>query len=590
MHTGPRSNRNLRADCRAAVSIVFAVCLLPLLIAISAAIDFSRLVDSRAALQRAVDNAALSGAAAYSVNADAASKKAVVSATAVFCQMSAKMPAGSAVTGTGNGSCPGVAGGPTVTAQVGGFVAGIPGIAPSGCSATAPVVSGVTCGFIVSVSASATLATILPTILGATRTVTAAGIAANPFINIGSAMTAQVYGTPWNNNSIWVYPLLLNANGDPDFAANPGAIPGLPTGFFPADASASGCVSLTSCGSTGTPAGANCASLNGCLQNPVAPGCTDNPNQFVCGSFTMLATTYYNSQCPVSLPCYPNGGPGTYPKIINGIVQNPLPPPSIVTATTPLGIAFESIAGAGIFDGYTYGPAQAANPSTYGYQANKAPNGSQQQACYYPGNALYTTVAQEFQNTLNTYPAQNALDWPKVTHWFYSSYLMNGLPPSEGEILSQLNALTTPNGYGPSKQYNTRIPLIGQDTTGSFVPPLNTCANNPAYDEYLLTAYPTTGATNGSLFILQQPAQSQFIPASSTGYVGRYFTPADTPGNQYAALSCQAYGSNQFTFYWNDMGGPNANSLAYGGGDNLNYQDGTVTVACSGTSFVLLIG
>ncbi len=571
-------------DRRGAVTVLFALCLLPLIIAISAAVDYSRLVESRTALQRAVDNAALSGAAAYSVNAAAAQNKAMVSATAVFCQMSAKMPAGSVITGAGNQTCPGAASGPLVTTQIGGYVVGTPGITPSSCSATNTVVSGATCGFLVTVSASATTYTILPSVFGTTKTVTAQATAANPFINLGRAISAQVFGTPWNNNSIWVYPLLLNSNGDPDFVANPGAIPGVASSVFPADASPSGCNSVTACGPPGTAAGLNCVSLPAsCTSSQPPPGCTDNPNQFVCGEFTMLATTYWNSQCPKSSPCNPLG-PNTYPTIINGIVQNPLPPPSVVTATTPIGIAFQSIAGAGTYNGYGYG----------GYQ-NNPPNSNP--ACSYPGKAVYVTAAQVFGNSANTIPAQvgvpfnNGLDWPKVTHWFYSSYLANKYSPSEGEILSQINALTTPNGSGPLRKYNTRIPLAGQDSTGKFVPTPAACDSNTAYDEFLLTAYPTAGATNGSLFILKQPAGSQFIDASTTGYAGQYFTPVNTPGAQYAALSCQAYGNNSFTFYWNDMGGPTSSTaLTYSGGDNLNYEDGTVTITCSGTSFVLLIG
>ncbi len=565
----PAARQSLGADRRATVSIIFAFCLLPLVIAISAAVDFSRLVDSRAALQRAVDNAALSGAAAYSVNAAAAQTKAVVSATAVFCQMSAKMPAGSAVTGTGNQTCPNVLGSPTVTTQVGGFVAGTRGITPSSCSATNPVVSGVTCGFIVTVSASATITTILPYVFGTTKTLTATGIAANPFIDIGNALTTQLYGSAWNTNNIWVYPVLLDNTGAPDFTTNPGAIPGLPSGVYPADASPSGCSSATSCGSIGSPGGVNCKSNSlqtGCSAAP-PPGCTDSPTQFICGTFTMLASTYYNSPqmpCYVSAPCYPNG-PGTYPEIIAGIVQAPQAPPAVITATTPIGIAFESIAG-----GTTNG---------YGYS-----NGgkTQQNGCYTPGTAVYNTFSQEFDNKTNIYPADFAVDWPKITHWFYSSYLANPtpLPPSEGEVLSQIYPLTNSQGT----KFNTRIPTVPQysSTTGTWSPVPATCAVNSAtYDQFITTTYPTSGSSNGSLFILKQPAGTPYTPAASTVYQGVYFTPSATPGYQYAALSCQAYGNSVFTFYWNDMGGQS---------DNLNYEDGTVRIACNGTSFVLLIG
>ena len=565
----PQGRQRLRWDLRGAVSIVFAVCLMPLLIAVSVGIDFSRMADSRTALQRAVDNAAISGAAAYSVNAQAAQTKAIVSAESTFCQATVKLPAGTTLVGAGTQACSTSTGGPTVTTQIGGFVAGTPGVVKSGCSATTPVVSGVTCGFIVTVSASLTLPTTLPVIFGASKTLTVTAIAANPFVNIGTAMSAQVYGSPWNNNSIWVYPLLLDANGNPDFTTNAGAIPGLPSGWYPADASAGGCTSATACGTVGTAAGANCAgnAEPSCLLSPQPTGCTDNPLQFVCGNFTMLATTYFFGQCTVSAPCYPNGT-GTYPEIINGVIQNPQAPPSVITATTPIGVAFESIAGAGAGEDYGFGKQNS--------------NG-----CWLPGGAVYNTYAAEFDDPSNTFsitqPNANEIDYPKVTHWFYSSYLANPAPvaPTEGEILSQLHPLTSPMGGA----YNLRIPTVGQYATAPTNPsPLATVceAGNSAADTYGMTTFPTSGATNGSLFILEQAVGSPFIQASSTGYVGEFFTPADTPGHQYAALSCQAYGNNVFTFYWNDMGGQ--------GADNLNYQDGTVQVACSGTSFVLLIG
>ena len=575
----PQGRQRLRWDLRGAVSIVFAVCLMPLLIAVSVGIDFSRMADSRTALQRAVDNAAISGAAAYSVNAQAAQTKAIVSAESTFCQATVKLPAGTTLVGAGTQACSTSTGGPTVTTQIGGFVAGTPGVVKSGCSATTPVVSGVTCGFIVTVSASLTLPTTLPVIFGASKTLTVTAIAANPFVNIGTAMSAQVYGSPWNNNSIWVYPLLLDANGNPDFTTNAGAIPGLPSGWYPADASAGGCTSATACGTVGTAAGANCAgnAEPSCLLSPQPTGCTDNPLQFVCGDFTMLATTYFFGQCTVSAPCYPNGM-GTYPEIINGVVQNPQAPPSVVTATTPIGIAFQSIAGAGQYNGYFY-TANDAQPTS----SNASSNG-----CWVPGSAVYNTYAAVFDDSSDLFstaqPLNYEVDYPKVTHWFYSSYLANptALAPTEGEILSQLHPLTSPQG----KSYNVRVPTVGKYVAGqaTAVPAPSLCeSGNSISDVYTLTNYPTSGATNGALFILKQAAGTPFVDASTTGYTNQYFTPANTPGYQYSALSCQAYGNNVFTFYWNDMGGQP-------GGDNLNYQDGTVQIACSGTSFVLLIG
>ncbi len=557
---------------RGAVALTAAVMLVPLIIAISTAVDFSRVAAMRAKLQSAVDNAALSGAAAYSVNAAAARTRAVVMATSTFCTMATSMPSGVGLVGTGAQPC-NVDGatGPVVTTQIAGWRAGTPGITPSSCSATTPVVSGVRCGFVVTVSASATVSSFAPAFLGGGRTYTATGIAANPFIDLGSVITAQINGNARYTNSLWVYPLLLDVNGNPDFSTNAGAIPGLTAGVYPADAAPSGCPTLTTCGSLGTSAGVNCTSdPTQCGQTPPS-GCTSSPSQFTCGAFTMVASTYYNTlthPCLPAAPCYPNG-PGTYPQIIQGVIQNPRAPAAIITATTPLGIAFMSLSGGNT--GYPTG----------GYQANPA-NG-----CKYPGNTVYSTVSQYFSNTLNSIDGGSpALDWPKVTHWFYSSYLVNGYPPSQGEILSQGQLLTFKQ-KGVDITYNTRIPSIGVDTTGSFQPTLAACAakvQGEIYDEFLTTSYPATGATNGSLFVLNQPANTPYVAPASTGYAYQRYTPGATPGAQYAAPSCQSYGSNVFTFYWNDMGGNAAFS------DDLDYNNGTLRIACSGTSFVLLIG
>jgi hypothetical protein len=561
----------------ATVSIIFAFALVPLVLATAIAIDFSRIADARAELKHAVDNAALSGAAAITSNTQASYTRATVSATASFCDTSATMPATFVVSnigGTGQQSCGGAAGaGPIVSTQIAGYKTGTPGIVSSSCSATNPVVAGVTCGFVVTVTAKATANTIIPAYLGLTDTVTATGVAANPFLNIGAAIQAQILGSAFNTNSIWIYPLLLDSNGNPDFSSNAGAIPGLVSGVYPADAGPSGCTSLTACGSIGTAASVNCTSDQTQCSTGAATGCTDSPTQFTCGNFTMLASTYYNTAtnpCLPTAPCYPNGA-GSYPEIIEGVIQNPQAPPTVITATTPIGIAMQSVAGGNA--SYGYG----------GYQTNPA-NG-----CYYPGNAVYTTVSQVFSNASNTVVGGSpAVDWPKVTHWFYSSYLASGYPPSEGEILSQSQLLSYMASGKPTVTYNSRIPSIGSDATGSFNPTLLNCSkaagNGNSYDQFLTTTYPSSGATNASLFITVQAANSAYIPPASTGLAYQRYTPSGTPGYQYAALSCQAYGSNIYNFYWNDMGG----SQSYG--DDLDYGNGTVRVMCATAPAVLLIG
>ena len=583
----PQSARRARHrfwfDKRGAISLLFAFSLLPILISISAAIDYSRLADARAVLQRAVDNAALSGAASYSVNAQAAQTRAVVSAVSAFCEAIAKIPGGVTLATTGTQPCvaAGQGPGPIISTQIGGYVPGTPGVyGNSNCSATNPIVAGVTCGFIVTVTAQATMPSSITSIFGLTKSISASGIAANPFLNIGNALTAIApAGFAYNNNSVWVYPVLLDANGNPDFVTNPGAIPGLPAaGLYPADAAPSGCTSLTACGPSGTAAGVNCASGStqaGCTAAFAPPGCTGDPTQFTCGVYTMLASTYWNSSlhaCPATSPCYPNGI-GNYPTIIQGIIQNPKAPPTVITATTPIGLAFSSISGGTTSFGYAYGS-----------------NGKRTQAsngCYYLDPTTYTTATQ-ITASLNT-PNPWGVDYPKITHWFYSSYLANPtpLPPTYGEILSQTHLSTNAQG----QKYNTRLPTVGDNATGAFLPTPATCnAAASTNDQFFTTTYPSTGSSNANLYILVGAAGSSYIAPTNTGYRGQRFVPASTPGQQYAALSCQAYGNNVFTFYWNDMGGSSGSTDANGASDDLDYDNGNVRVACSGASFVLLIG
>jgi hypothetical protein len=83
-------------------------------------------------------------------------------------------------------------------------------------------------------------------------------------------------------------------------------------------------------------------------------------------------------------------------------------------------------------------------------------------------------------------------------------------------------------------------------------------------------AYPVTGSNNCSLYIGASSSSSYVAPTS-----GSCYTPGNTPGQQYAAISCQSYGSNYYTFYWNDMGGASS--------DDYNYADGIIQLGCNGS-------
>ncbi|MGI4946606.1 MAG: hypothetical protein ACRYHQ_39620, partial [Janthinobacterium lividum] len=375
---------------------------------------------------------------------------------------------------------------------------------------------------------------IFPFISGGLLTVSTTSSAINPFINLASAITPNFTASAANANSLWVYPLLLDSNGAPDFSTNAGALP---------DTSA----------------------------------CTGNPTQTSCGSYTMLASTLYYSGCPASNPCYDNGT-----EFIKGIVQNPVVGTAVITATTPLGIAFQSAAGGGAGSGSYY---ITVTPSP-----KIADSG-----CAWPVTAVYNTVAQSMD--ANGYPLVIDINknWILPTHWFYSSFLANSQPPDYNELVLQQDTDTNSStGYSYATQI---IPAVltnsngkGKDfistaTAASPVP----CANpystsSPTNAERMVTTYPASGATNCSLYIVKDP--TSLTPNASYKNNSSYssptcFTPANTPGYQYAALSCQNYAGHNYAFFWNDMSG------RYG--DDTDYGDGTLQISCAGASHVLLI-
>ena len=505
--TGKR--RLFRQDRRGAIAIVFALSAIPVLITVGAGLDMARLAAGRAALQTAVDNAALSGAAAYTAytQGDTLNPIAVTAATSAFCNASRMMPQGFAVSATGGGkACNAGLPGPAVTAQIAGYNAGTPGIAAgSGCSATHSVSQGYTCGLVVTVTATATTSTILAKFIGAWTTISATGMAANPFINLGSALSSTVSAFAWNANSLWVYPLLLDANGSPDFSTNPGALP---------DSSQ----------------------------------CTGDPSQTVCGNYTMIASTKY-ANCTTANPCTVNGtvfgGSG-------GVVQNPSASQSVITATTPIGIAMASASGGSTTFGYFGGLPQPKN------------------GCSWPAETAYQTASQTYDNNGNP-----QIPWTTVTHWFYSSYLTNNLPPDQAEIAAQ-----------SSYQFVASVPAYGNGSgqAGSRANP-STCSNDSISNwatsgniAVLATTYPTGGNTNCNLYIVKNPSSTSPNPSYKNNNV--CFTPTATQGRQYASLSCQAYSGAQYGFFWNDMGGTT---------DDTDYGNGTLVVTCDATAKVVLI-
>jgi hypothetical protein len=519
------------------VSLLFAVSCLTLVTVVGAALNIAQMAALRAALQTAADNAALSGAAAYSVNSSDYKTLAVIAATSAFCDAAAALPMGATLT-AGSVSC-GTARGPSVTAVTASYVTGVPGLSGSAgaCASGYLPAAPYNCGFVVTVSATATVSAVLPSLFGSSQTVSVTAMAANPFVNFAKifSLPGGVVSGATYANSIWAYPLKLNASGGIDYSTNAGALP---------DQSA----------------------------------CTGGPDQVVCGSYVMLASTMYAGK---GIGYTPPGQSVTYD---DGVVRNPVSP-TLITATTPLGIAFRSIAG-GNYVQYT-------PPGVYGYTVTRSGSGSAPHykyapdGCIYPNSSLvYNTPTQVWTthaggNSLPSAPYAPQVPWPTVTHWFYSSYLTQNLPPSEGEILAQ-----TPNGEDIPAVLLDAAQAGGYQSgpTWNAAPTpavATTCRGTSAVNDLReTTTYRTTGDDNCSLYI-GYSATAGYTPPSAA-YAGSCFDPASTPGEQYAALSCQSFGSGYYTYYWNDMGGEAP--------DNDNYGDGVVQISCAAAAHVLLIG
>ena len=280
----------------------------------------------------------------------------------------------------------------------------------------------------------------------------------------------------------------------------------------------------------------------------------------------------------------------------SGVIRNPASPTQI-TATTPLGIAFKSIGGGnyvqysppGVYGYEPLTPGSFTSPASYLRAANTG--------CIYPySNLVYNTVTQTWTTKttttggVTTASYQPQLPWTTVTHWFYSSYLTTNNPPSKGEIIGQiannqdipsvpLDPAQAGGNIGGQSTYNAN-PSPAVPTTLAACPSSSTVhgASVPN-DLHTTSTYPTTGLDNCSLYVVASATAGQ--TAVNPSFTGSCFDPANTPGQTYAAQSCQAYGSQYYTFFWNDMGGAST--------DDKNYANGIVQLSCASASHVVLI-
>ena len=583
----------MRRNRRGAVAVTFGLSLTMLMIGTISSIEVSRLTASKSALQRIADNAALTGAAMYTAYTASDSFKTLAEtmATSSFCNAAAALPAGASLTtpksGTirdcGNGT------GPTAVGQITGYKVGTRGLAAnSGCTATATVaVSPIKCAFAVTVTAQARLTGISNILLGP-MSVSVTATAVNPFIDLSKALNVQFVSAAENANSVWVYPVVLNDSGQPDFTVNPGALPDRST-------------------------------------------CSGDPLQFNCGNYTMLASNHFGG-CSDASPCiYGSTIVGS-----NGTVKNPVTSTAVITATTPLGFAFVSTANANNTSLSTwYGPCQddtadlsalipdrvvtaatmtAGGSFTYKCDGtNKAytfPRMSDPKTgCVYPYSAVYNTFTQMFKKD-GAGVEQPLMPWSYSAHFFYSSYLNNNLSPQQVDLDLQGQTGQIVVGGRIHNKNQVRISPVEDDNAPNIraaesnsktCTPLSTTNGISTYPEawyiYKATTYETP-RSNCALIILKDSATN--LPSgsyldsrpnvrSTAPFYNTCFspdvkstkpTPGNTPGAQYGIIQCQNFKGHTFTYLFND---------ASGKADDTDYGNGGVLVKCSSNTNVVLV-
>lgn len=559
---------------RGAVAVMFGVAIVPMLVGTIAVIDVSRMMAGKSALQRIADNAALTGASVYTAYTASDSFKTIAEAmaTSSFCNAANNLPAGFNLKAPASGTvrdC-GTGVGPTAVGQITGYTIGTRGLtAGSGCTATHTVVPvPVKCAFAVTVTARATMTSISASLLG-TADVTITATAVNPFIDLSKALDVKFISNAENANSIWVYPVLLNDDGNPDFVANSGALP---------DTSA----------------------------------CTGNPMQFNCGVYTMIASNHFGG-CTDVAPC-------TYGTTIvgGGKIVNPIVSTAVITATTPLGFAMASVAAGnnsapdGWYSQEDSGiRARIIPPSMVGKTYNDASGNTVQKVvnsatgCVYPFSAVYDTYVQMYKADSSGIQVP-LMPWTRPTHWFYSSFLQNNRSPMQVEIDFQ----TAPGTYmiGSNTHNNNQQRITPTEDNGAAAarilegvsktcPPTSIVGGYAVYPDSYYIYKPTSfenPRNNCALYIGKDAASTYPDPSyldtrpnqrGTPPYYKTCFSPVATdanatPGNAYSIIQCQQFKGHTFTYYWND---------ASGKADDTDYGNGNVTVNCKAQTQVVLV-
>jgi Flp pilus assembly protein TadG len=178
------SFRGFASDRRGVSALIFAALLVPMIAASGAAVDLSRASAAKARLQLAADNAALAGAGAYAAPNLSATAQNVAQA---------------AFTAS--------------TADLAGWVS---------ISAPPPTAAAVSAGLAVTVTATAKMKNSLLASLVPSETITVSATATNPYVNPGKAVTTYARNSSaWDWNRLYVYPVPLGANGQPNYNSIP---------------------------------------------------------------------------------------------------------------------------------------------------------------------------------------------------------------------------------------------------------------------------------------------------------------------------------------------------------------------------------
>jgi Flp pilus assembly protein TadG len=198
-----RTLSRLIADETGAIAVMFALLLIPMILVVGGAVDYARMIQYRASLQNAVDQAAIAGAAVFSVPSQSALATQV--ATNYFNRT----------------------------------------ILPSSLSITAPTVStnssgtinpalGSAAAYTVTVSATAKVSTTLLSLVIPSATITATGTAGDPVVAANLTL-GHVNSRACDGNSVYLYEVPLNSSGNGyDYSSVPAwtTPAGLPTNNY----------------------------------------------------------------------------------------------------------------------------------------------------------------------------------------------------------------------------------------------------------------------------------------------------------------------------------------------------------------------